>query len=303
MKCRQRYTTSADGASLAYWDEGEGPVVIMTNGYANSTLYWERLRRELRRHYRVIRWDLRGHGHSGAARDLETMTIEGCADDLRRVLDAAQVDQAVLAGFSLGCQIILEAWRHFPERVGAYVPILGPCERPFDHLIHPRIGPLLYQFYKGGGPGLWGPALKLGARVSRLSPMHGVSQRIGFVGKNVSRDEMDPFYTHLGEIDVRSWHALGLSAQAHSAADLLGTIDVPTLVIAGGADRFSPGDLGRKIAAQIPNSELVFIDYATHTGLFDASEEIGEEVSRFLNDWQQRGKKAPVSGPGEGEAR
>lgn len=284
MKVRQYYTTASDGASLAYWVEGTGPTVVMTNGYANSTLYWERLREQLRKNYRVVRWDLRGHGLSGGARDLESMTIEGCAQDLLRVLDAAEVERATLAGFSLGCQIVFEAWRHFPERIEGLIPILGPCERPFDTLLHPQLGPLLFRLYQQVGPRGWGPALKLGAHVTRLRPMHKVAQRIGFVGRQTSRDEMDPFYRHLGRIDAPSWYQLGLSAQEHSARDLLGEISVPTLVVAGGSDRFSPGTLGEEIATMIADSELVFIAYATHTGLFDASEEIGVAVERFLQD-------------------
>lgn len=282
MRCRQRWTVSEDGASLAFWDEGEGPVVVMTNGYANSTLYWEHLRQRLRQNYRVIRWDLRGHGRSGAARDPETMTVEGCADDLRRILDAAEVDNAVLAGFSFGCQIVLESWRHFPERIEGLIPVLGPCESPFNTLIDPRIGPLIYRFYQGTGPSVWSPLLKLGSRVSRLEMIHGLVQKIGFVGSNVTLKEMEPFYLHLAEIHAPSWYALGLGAQRHSARDILSSIDVPTLVVAGGGDRFSPGELGREIAEAITDAQLTWIEDATHTGLFDAPEIIGEAVEEFL---------------------
>lgn len=282
MIMRTRYIPSQDGASLAFWDEGEGDAVVMTNGYANSTLYWGPLRDELRKNYRVIRWDLRGHGESGPARDLATMTIPGCADDLRRVMDAAGVERAVLAGFSLGCQIVLEAWRHFPERIAGIIPILGPYERPFDTLIHPRLGPLVFAFYKGAGPEVWGPALKVGALALRQRPMHAIAKATGMVGVDLSAKKMEPFYRHLARIDIPTWFALGLDAQRHSARDLLPQISVPTLVIAGGSDRFSPGELGREMATMIPGAELVWIEEATHTGLFDTAEPIIEAVERFL---------------------
>lgn len=282
MKCRERWTISADGASVAYWDEGEGPVLMMTNGFANSTLYWEGLRERLRSEYRIIRWDLRGHGRSGAARDLSTMSVEGCADDLRRVLDAAGVERAALAGFSFGCQIILEAWRTIPDRIEALIPLLGPCETPFSTLIDPRVGPLVYRFYEGAGPDMWGSLLKVGARVGRLRAVHGLMQKMGFVGSNVPLQKMEPFYRHLAKIDAPSWYALGRSAQSHSARDLLPTIDVPTLVVAGGCDRFSPGSLSRDIADAIPDARLTWIEEATHTGLFDNPEIIGAALEEFL---------------------
>lgn len=282
MKMRARWTVSADGTSLAFWDEGAGDVVVMTNGYANSTLYWGPLRERLREHYRVIRWDLRGHGESGAARDLETMTIAGCVDDLQRVMDAAGVERAVLAGFSLGCQIVLEAWRHFPERIAGIIPVLGPYERPFDTLIHPRLGPLIFSFYKGAGPKVWGPALQLGALALRQRPIHAMGKAMGMVGVDLSAKKMEPFYRHLARIDVPTWYHLGLDAQEHSARDLLSQIRAPVLVIAGGSDLFSPGELGREMAEMIPGAELVWIDEATHTGLFDTPEPIAAAFERFL---------------------
>lgn len=282
MHCRHCWTVSADGASLAYWDEGQGPAVILTNGYANSTLYWGPVRHHLRSHYRVIRWDLRGHGRSGPVRDPETMTVAGCADDMRRVMDAAGVDRAVVAGFSFGSQIVLEAWRQFPERIAGLASVLGPYERPFDTLIHPRIGPLIFEIYQRVPAQLWGLGLKCGALTHFLGPVHALAQQMRFIGSDVSLEEMKPFYTHLATLDIPSWYAMGLAAQRHSARDLLEDIDVPTLVVAGGRDRFSPGRLGRKMAQIIPTAELVWLDEATHTGLFGARESIAEAMEDFV---------------------
>ncbi len=283
MKCRQRWTVAADGTSLAFWDEGEGLPVILTNGYANSTLYWEPLRQRLRQTHRVLRWDLRGHGRSGAVRDMSTMTIAGCADDLRRVLDAAGVERAILGGFSLGCQIVLEAWRHFPDRIDGLIPVLGPWGRPFDTLLHPRLGPLVFELYRNVPASVWGAMLKFGTlSPAVLLPVHEVAKRLSIVGKNVSFWEMEPFYRHLAQLDPPSWYAMGLAAQEHSAKDVLESIDVPTLVVAGGGDRFSPGELGRQISQIIEGAELLWLDEATHTGLFDERERIGDAVEQFL---------------------
>lgn len=254
----------------------------MTNGYANSTLYWERLRQRMRQEMRVIRWDLRGHGQSGAVRDMETMTVPGCADDLRRVMDAAGVERAMLAGFSFGSQIVLEAWRQFPDRVAGLMPAFGPFERPFDTFLHPAVGPLIFALYRAIPQQLWGSCLKCGAMGSMLKPVHRAAQGLGIVGPTISHEEMAPFYRHLAQLDVPSWYTMGLAAQQHSARDILSDIDVPTLVIAGGSDLFSPGWLGQVMAEQIPDAELVWIEEATHTGLFDASEEVAAAVERFL---------------------
>lgn len=297
--CRSRWTTSCDGTSLAFWDEGDGQAVVLTNGFANSTLYWEPIRQKLRRNWRVIRWDLRGHGHSGAVRDLETMTVEGCADDLRRVMDAAGVERAVLAGFSFGCQIILEAWRHIPDRVEGLIPALGPCERPFDTLLHPVVGPLVYELYRAIPSSVWGTGLQLGSLGPLLKPVHMIAKRIGFVGSEVTLGEMEPFYTHLAQIDLPSWYVMGIAAQNHSARDVLSEIDVPTLVIAGGRDRFSPGEVGREMAEAIPEGELLWLEEATHTGLFDERQRIGDAIEKFIEDIYDEAQAAGAQRAGE----
>jgi pimeloyl-ACP methyl ester carboxylesterase len=282
LPTRTRWTLSADGASLAYYDEGDGPAVVMTNGFANNTLYWEPLRRELRHRYRVIRWDLRGHGRSAPARDLATITVEGCVDDLKRVLDAAGVESAAFLGFSFGCQIILEAYRHLPDRIDALIPVLGPFEQPFSTLFHPALGPAIFALYRRLGPGILGPALKLGSRIARLETIHATSQLLGIIGRPTSAQSMASFYDHMAQLHPETWYYLGLAAQDHSARDVLPSISVPTLVIAGGLDRFSPGDVGHQMAQAIPTAELLHLEEATHTGLFDCADEIGQAVQAFL---------------------
>ena len=284
MTTRQRWTVSQDGASLAYWEQGSGPAVVLTNGFANSTLYWGPVRDRLAAKYRVITWDLRGHGRSGPVRDRATMTVVGCADDLRRVMDAAGLNEAVLAGFSFGSQIVLEAYRQIPERVRGIAPVLGPFGRPFDTLLHPQIGPRVFELFRCIPAGLWGIGLKVGAMTPLLRPVHRMAQSLELICSNVSFEEMKPFYLHLARVDVSSWYAMGLAAQEHCAQDLLAEINVPALVVAGGRDRFSPGYLGREMARKIPDARLVWLEEATHTGLFGARQEIGDAMEEFLEE-------------------
>lgn len=129
--------------------------------------------------------------------------------------------------------------------------------------------------------------------------VHRFAQLTGVVGRGVEAKAMRPFYETLASIDAASWHALGVSAQEHSARDLLETITVPTLVIAGGRDLFSPGDLGREMAALIPGARLLWIDDATHTGLLGHPDEIARTLRTYLKGLGMReavpGVGLPVS--------
>ncbi|WP_158542272.1 alpha/beta fold hydrolase [Lujinxingia litoralis] len=285
-----KWAIAADGTSVAYWDHGgEGLPVIFTNGYATSTYYWDGLVEALGESVRVITWDLRGHGRSCAARDPASLTVEGCTDDLRRVMDAAGVERAVLVAFSFGCQIVLEAWRQMPERIAGLVPILGPFERPFDTLVDPRVGPGLYKLFRRVRPPVVATLLRASARAGRLPGVHRLAQLSGVVGRGVSAAAMTPFYETLAGIDPPSWHALGLAAQEHSARDVLESISAPTLVVAGGRDVFSPGALGREMAALIPGARLLWLAEATHTGLLGHPDAIAQALRTYLDDLRSEG--------------
>ncbi len=279
-----RFIEAADGTPIAYRVAGDPslPALVFTNGYATSDFYWQHLARHFQGEARVITWDLKGHGRSDAVRDPEHVSIRWCADDLFRVMEAAEVEEAVLLGFSLGCQVNFEAWRWGPERIRALVPILGTYGRPFDNLLHPRVGSALYGAFRRFG-GYTAPAIIGGAYVGMRTPLaHYINQSIGMIGRNVGRKTMMPFYEHFGEIDPQTWAAMGVAAQQHSAEDLLPTIDVPTLVVAGGRDAFTPMRLSRKMADDIPDADLIVLPDATHAGLLEYPEEIIRVVDGFL---------------------
>lgn len=297
MPPKHQFTAAADGTPLAYRVAGpeDGPAIVFTNGYATSDFYWKSLARHLQEEARVITWDLKGHGRSGAARDLQSVTIADSADDLRRIMDAAGVDSATLAGFSLGCQITFEAWRHFPDRIRAMIPILGTYGRPFDSLLHPALGRSLYAAFRTAGPRA-APFLVASAYFGLKTPVaHTINQTFGMVGRNVGRTTMQPFYDHFALIDPKTWVAMGIAAQDHTARDLLPQIDVPVLIIAGGRDLLTPNRLSHEMLDLIPNADLLTLPHATHSGLFEFPEEISHAVDSFLRAQNLLEHAAPAS--------
>ena len=121
-----------DGSLLAYRVEGRGPALLLTNGITTSNFFWSYLHDRWSPKHTVINWDLKGHGRSAPARSPEAASITALADDLLRVLDASGQRRTTLVGFSMGCQVSLEAYRRAPDRVAALVLLLGPAGRVFD---------------------------------------------------------------------------------------------------------------------------------------------------------------------------
>ncbi len=276
------FVSARDGTPIAYTDRGRGPALVFTSGYAASDFYWRHLLRRFEGRARLVTWDLKGHGRSGPARSLDAVTVEDSADDLRRVLDACGIERATLVAFSLGCQVILEAWRGLAGRIDALVPILGTFERPFDHLLHPRVGPHLFRVFARVGPRVARVALRAAWLQGQVPGSFALTQRLRLIGARVAREDMAPFFAHMRRIHGPTWAHMGIAAQRHSARDLLPTITAPTLVVAGGRDTFTPRHLSEHMARTIPGAELLHLPEATHTGLLEFPDEIGRGLEDFL---------------------
>jgi len=72
------------------------------------------------------------------------------------------------------------------------------------------------------------------------------------------------------------------AAQAHDASDMLPTIRVPTLVIAGERDVFTPRHLSVQMAGRIPNAEMLEIPRGSHAALVEQPELINLRIEKFI---------------------
>ena len=109
---------------------GSGPALLLTHGFGESTRMWDDNVPALAERFRVIAWDLRGHGRSEAPADPDLYTHELALADMERVLDA---DTAVLCGMSLGGYLSLAFRLRHPERVRALILVdTGPGYRRDD---------------------------------------------------------------------------------------------------------------------------------------------------------------------------
>ena len=116
-------------AGLAIEEAGEGVPVVLLHGLTATRRYVVMGSKALERGgHRVIAYDARGHGQSSPA---SPYTYEALADDLRGVLDGAGVEQAVLAGASMGAHTIVRFALDHPERALALV-LITPAFDPED---------------------------------------------------------------------------------------------------------------------------------------------------------------------------
>jgi 3-oxoadipate enol-lactonase len=114
-------TADVNGNRIAYWDSGgDGPAVVLSHGYLMDHTMFDPQRAALAPDYRVITWDQRGFGDTGAP---GPFTYWDSARDVLALLDHLGVRRAVLGGMSQGGFLSLRAALLAPERVRALVLI------------------------------------------------------------------------------------------------------------------------------------------------------------------------------------
>lgn len=142
----KHYTvTAADGVALAVQESGnpDGPAIVFIHGLLGSRLNWEQQVDSAQlRGYRLITYDLRGHGLSGKPAGLEPYRQgRRWADDLAAVLTATRARKPVLAGWSLGGAVISNYLAAYGDAgIGGAVYVDGVIELAADQITpHPEV--------------------------------------------------------------------------------------------------------------------------------------------------------------------
>jgi len=270
-----------DGTRIAYSVSGRGPALVLTNGLTTSSFFWKYLQPRWRDTHTVITWDLPGHGRSGPALSDASASIAGQPQLLARVLDAAGVASAVQLGWSVGCQIVLELYRQLPERCTALGALFGPAEHALNNTALPVPGAWLHALLNHQGGVATAAVVQLLAQAAALPGGPSVARALGLVGS--TNADVRQLLSDLGRLHSSTGQRMALSAEAHSALDVLPTLQVPLLILAGGRDQFAPpARVGAPMHKAAPRSELVLLEDATHTALLDHADEIGDAVDHFL---------------------
>jgi non-heme chloroperoxidase len=256
--------TTADGVQLYYkdWGPKDGPVVTFSHGWPLSSDSWESQMLFLASEgYRVVAHDRRGHGRS--SQPWEGNDMDHYADDLAAVIDALDLQDVTLVGFSTGGgEVARYIGRHGTGRVKKAVLVSA-------------VPPMMLK--TADNPG--GLPLEVfdGIRKASLEDRAQLYLDLAsgpFYGFNRPGAKVSP-----GLID--NWRAQGMQAghkntydsiAAFSATDFredLKKFDVPTLVIHGDDDQIVPLDIsGKASAAQIKDAKLIVYSGAPH-GLTD----------------------------------
>ncbi len=254
------------GINLIYKDEGSGHPLVFVHGHPFNHSMWDNQIEQFSSTYRTIAPDLRGYGQSGIKPGV--VLLDELALDILVLLDELNIEKAIFCGLSMGGQIVLDFYRLFPQRVSAL--ILCDTSATAETIDGYRNRLATSERFE-----------QLGMKTFCDTQLHHF-----FSAKTL--DEKPDVVETVKEM-ILTTPVAGAAATNRGRAErrdhtpILGKIVVPTLIVVGGQDFFTPVSDARYMADRISNSEMVVIQEAGHIPNLECPDEFNKDLSKFLD--------------------
>ena len=243
-----------DGVSIHYDVAGEGPALLLSHGYSATAEMWRGQVLALSKAYKLITWDMRGHGRSDYPDDPAAYSEAATVADMAAVLDAVGAKRAIVGGLSLGGYMSLAFHLAHRDRVrGLLIVDTGP------------------GYKNDQAREAWN---KSAIRTAERYETEGLGR--------LAAGSPEMRTSHHRNADGLARAARGMLTQRDARViSSLPAVTVPTLVVVGADDApfLAASDY---MVAKIPGAKKVVIEGAGHAANIDQPEAFNAAILRFL---------------------
>jgi 3-oxoadipate enol-lactonase len=252
---------------VSYTDQGseEAPVIIFIHGFPLNKTMWNKQVAFLKANYRVISYDVRGHGDSDCG--VEQFSMDLFASDLIKLMDALKIEKASLCGLSMGGYIALNAIGNFPERFEALVLSDTQCIADPPQLKQKRLDTIdaihatgLEKYVEDSLKSLFSPDF--------LATQKEEVQAVREMILNTPEESI-----------TRTLLALLLREET---CKKMVDINVPVLFIVGEEDQITPPKASKHMQLKTKNSAVHIINQAGHLSNLEKPDEFNEQLELFF---------------------
>lgn len=253
------------GLRIAYQRRGAGSPLVLLHGGLSDSRGW---RVELERfsdEFDVVAWDAPGCG--GSSDPPETFRLSEYADCLAEFIAALGLRGPHVLGHSFGAGLALELYHRHPT-VPASLVLVGA-----------------YAGWAGSLPAEEVPRRpQLALQVADLLPSGGFEPASvpGLFSDAMPADRVDELASIMSEARPVGTRVMALAFAEADLREVLGHIDVPTLLLYDDADERAPLELADALHRAIPTSTLVVLPGLGHECFLESPEACEVEVRRFL---------------------
>lgn len=256
-------TIRANGIDICYDIQGEGPCLILSHSLATDLSMWDDQMAALTPHFRVLRFDTRGHGGTSApdgAYDFAWLTA-----DVLWLMERLGIGRAHFCGISLGGMIAQHVALAAPEKIDRLVLVsttsaYGPEARA---LWAERIAAVR----TGGMAPLVAPTLERWFTAPYRAARPEVMARVGAM---------------IAATPAAGYIGCGQAIPLMDTTARLAQLRCPALVIAGADDAGMPPAMGRRIADHLPGARLKVIESAAHLCNIEQKDSFNSSLLEFL---------------------
>jgi pimeloyl-ACP methyl ester carboxylesterase len=251
---------------IHYEVAGTGPPLMLIHGWTSSGADWDRLGYvpAFAEHFTTITMDLRGHGQTSAAAEFNDLVVNTLAADVGMVLDALDLSQAAIFGYSMGGMTALVYALEHPERISALVA--GAANIDSDRAYYTRMWAQRPPLYRRIIPGLRRRFLRLVSAVRRPADRGPDWMQLAQASGLSREQSWDQYLTNHEELRSRA-----------------SLITAPTLLVQGSRDPLFDIEAGRAFAEGLSNGTFVEVPGIGHE-LQDRSDVLLPIVMEFLTD-------------------
>jgi pimeloyl-ACP methyl ester carboxylesterase len=229
--------------------------VILIHGAGGSSNIWLRQIQALEENFQVLAIDLPGHGYSEGNGE---ETIEDYVRFVSAWLEALDLRQVFLVGHSMGGAIAMSLALSFPEKIRK-MALAGSGARL---RVPPEVFAALNKDFK--------EAIRVICRYAYSS--HFPTYLLSLVEAEMGKARPEVFLKDL------------VACDAFDMRSQLSQIQVPSLILCGREDRFTPLELSLFLRDNLPNSRLEVIEGAGHMAMIESTSDFNEVLARFLSE-------------------
>jgi len=253
--------------SVSYSDQGpdDAPVIIFIHGFPFNKSMWNMQVKALKRDYRVIAYDIRGHGDSDPG--IGDFFIDLFVNDLLRFMERLNIDKSILCGISLGGYIALNAVLKYPDRFDGLILNDTQCIADTPEIKENR-QVTINQIKKNGVEKFADDSIKnLFAPESFLTKENEITMVKEMI-LNTPKQSL-----------CNTLHAL---AERQETCSRLPEINIPVLIMVGKEDKITPIDAARHMHELIQDSTLKIISHAGHVANMENPMAFNFQLIKFL---------------------
>ncbi|GAC1422060.1 MAG: alpha/beta hydrolase [Candidatus Velthaea sp.] len=266
------FVTSADGVRLHIEESGNpaGIPLLFIHGFTQSSTAWDhQFAGPLAATYRLVRFDLRGHGGSDKPSDAAAYT-EGrrWADDIDAIIKARKLVRPILVGWSYGGYVISDYLRHYGSGAIRGIVLAGgatkkgvPDARPFSGA---AAAPLWKDLFDDD-EAIWRPGLAAFARACTAAPLE-----TGFAGRMLERNAQTPSFVRRALMD-----------RVLDNDDVLAACDLPALLVHGRDDGVVTALAAEHHARLLRHARFVIYDGIGHMPFSEAAARFDGDLQAF----------------------